>query len=185
MDELKAKKLLFEVADCLEELDFSYFLYGGTLLGAIREKKFIEIDRDIDLGCLMEDFKPRAFEIRDKFLANDIRFEFVDHRHKAPWDGTPYCIKFYKYGEHGDFVAWTKKDKDRFCPSHANDYALIHPALLLEELGQVEFYGRTFSIPKDFDTFLKHKYGDWRTPHKKFYNLSRPGCRVYNYDCQI
>ena len=52
MNEANAKKLLFTVADVLEDVGLEFFLDFGTLLGAIREQKFIEHDEDIDLECL-------------------------------------------------------------------------------------------------------------------------------------
>jgi len=172
MNEENAKKLLFDIANCLESIEFPYFLYGGTLLGAVRERRFIRIDRDIDLGCLSEDFVPVAREINK--LLNDAGFktEFIDHRHNGEWDGSPYAIKFSKYGEHGDLASWTKKGESRFCPSHALNCALVHPASLLETVEQIEFYGRTFSIPCNVGALLTHKYGKWKIPHKQFYNVS-------------
>ena len=48
MREINAKKLLFTVADVLEDTGVEFFLSLGTCLGAVREKGFIEIDEDID-----------------------------------------------------------------------------------------------------------------------------------------
>jgi len=181
MNEENAKLLLFEVDDYLRSINFPYFLYGGTLLGAVRERKFIEIDKDVDIGSLAEDFIPRIDEINNGLREKGFKTEIIDHRHTAPWDKTPYALKFSKYGEHGDLSSWKINGDERFCPSHANTYTLVHPAKLLKDIGKIRFYDRIFSVPLMLNDFLTHKYGEWRTPHKKFYNLSRPGCRVYNY----
>lgn len=177
MNEANAKRLLFKVADVLEEIGAKYFLYGGTFLGAVREGKFIEIDRDIDLAMLLENLVPIAKDIGNRLVRKGIKIEMVDHRHKRPWSNGVYGIKFNGYGEHGDISAFMKIQGKRAIPSHVGNFWLVHTARFLEELGEIEFYGRTFKVPKDTNGFLTEKYGDWRTPHKEFHNISKPTCR--------
>jgi len=177
MDKENAKKLLFAVADVLDALGVEFFLYGGTLLGAVREKDFIEIDRDVDLAALLENLAPAARDIASGLRARGIHAEVVDHRHKAEWDGGVYAIKFWAFGEHGDLSGFTRINGKRAIPSHANLFWNVHTPRFLEELGEVEFHGRVFRCPKDWDGFLTEKYSDWRTPHTEFYNKSKPTCR--------
>jgi len=146
-------------------------------LGAVREKKFIEIDQDIDLAALLENLAPAAKDIGNKLIEKGIKIEMVDHRHERSWSGGIYAIKFCGYGEHGDLVGYAKMKGKRAVPSHAGDFWLVHTAKFLEELGEIEFYGRLFKVPKDADGFLTEKYNDWRIPHKEFYNVSKPTCR--------
>jgi glycerol-3-phosphate cytidylyltransferase len=178
MNEENAKKLLFSVADALDNAGVVFFLYGGTCLGAVREKKFIDIDLDIDLGFLSEDFIPRFEKIKQILTEKKIRFEVLDHRHRQEWDGTVYGFKFYGYGEHGDAVAFAKKDNNRFVPSHLDRFCIIYPREILENTKEIEFYGRKFFIPSDHERYLTLKYGDWKIPHKKFYNVSKS--RIYS-----
>ena len=175
MIEANAKKLLFDVADVLEEVGVEFFLYGGTLLGAVREKKFIEIDRDIDLAILQEELLPAVEDIRIRLIRKGIKAHVVDHRHRRAWTFGAYAIKFRRPGLPGDLSAFRKMEGKRVVPSHMSGFWLVHTARFLEELSTIEFYGRTFKCPKDTDGFLTEKYGDWRTPHKEFYNISK--CR--------
>lgn len=177
MNEANAKRLLFEVADVLEDAGVEFFLYGGTFLGAVREGKFIEIDRDIDLAMLLENLVPVAKDIGDRLIEKGIKAQMVDHRHKRFWSDDVYAIKFRGYGEHGDVSGFMKIQGKRAIPSHAGEFWIVHTANFLEELGEIEFYGRIFKVPKNADGFLIEKYGDWRTPHKKFHNISKPTCR--------
>ncbi|HZX09941.1 MAG TPA: LicD family protein [Acidobacteriota bacterium] len=177
MNKINAKKLLFTVADVLEKLEIEYLLYGGTFLGAVREKDFIPIDRDIDLAILQESLAPKAKKIALELRNKGVKTEIIDHRHKAGWDGTVYAIKFNGFNEHGDLSGFMKIKRKRAIPSHAGSFWLVHTARFLEELGYIEFYGRMFKCPKDVDGFLTEKYGDWRTPHKRFYNVSKSTCR--------
>ena len=48
--EKKAVKLLLDVNDILKNSNVDYWIEGGTLLGAIRDKKLIPWDHDLDLG---------------------------------------------------------------------------------------------------------------------------------------
>ena len=177
MIEADAKKLLFEVDDIAREIDLQYILYGGTCLGAVRDKAFIDIDRDVDFVCLHEDFLDRYEELVEKLLQNQFEVEIVDHRHRRPWCGTPYGIKLRKYGISSDFFGWIKKGQWRYCPGHNEAYVLAHRAKHIQERTTIEFYGRTFNIPKDYVGFLNDKYGDWKNKHDEFDNVCKPTVR--------
>lgn len=177
MNEINAKKLLFTVADVLENVGVEFFIYGGTFLGAFRDKRFIKIDKDIDLGMALENLVPVAKTIKNQLIKKGIKIEMVDHRHKRLWNEGVYAIKFQGFGEHGDIIGFMKIQGKRAVPSHAGEFWMVHTARFLEELGEIKFYGRTFNCPKDADGFLTEKYDDWRTPHKKFYNVSKPTCK--------
>lgn len=64
---------LLEVAKIIDQIctqeNISYMLYRGTLLGAVREKGFIEWDEDLDLIMRRKDFDAFA-ECCDKYLVH-------------------------------------------------------------------------------------------------------------------
>jgi len=173
MNEANAKKLLFDVADVLEEVGVEFILYGGTLLGAVREKKFIAIDKDIDFAMLQENLLPAADEIKKRLIEKKMKVHIVDHRHAEPWNHGIYAIKIKGHGINSDLTAFRKIKGKRACPSHIRTGWLVHEARFLEELSLIEFYGRKFKRPRDVNGFLTEKYGDWRIPHKEFYNVSK------------
>jgi len=166
MNEVNAKKLLFAVADVLEDIGVEFFLNAGTLLGAIRERKFIETDRNVDLAMLQENLIPIAKELESRLIKKGITVQIIDHRHNKPWNGSVYAIKFRGYGEHGELPAFMKIKGKRAIPSHLGDHWFVFTARFFEELDEIEFYGRTFKIPKDVNGFLTESYGDWRTSTK-------------------
>jgi len=178
LNEENAKKLLFAVGDALDNANVEYFLYGGTCLGAVREKSFIKIDLDIDIGCLVEKLQPKIEGVKDELKKRGVSFEILDHRHREQWDGSFYGFKFSGFGEHGDCSGFIREGERRVVPSHRDRFWVYHKAEYLENLKSIEFYGRTFLIPKDTDGFLTEKYGNWREPHKNFYNISVS--RVYD-----
>ena len=61
-----------EVVAICEKHGFTYFMLGGTMLGAIRHKGFIPWDDDIDLGIPRKDYD-RFLEIAPKELSAHLR----------------------------------------------------------------------------------------------------------------
>lgn len=51
-------KILKKTKKVLDELDIPFFLSSGTLLGFVRENKFLDHDYDIDIGIFKEDYNP-------------------------------------------------------------------------------------------------------------------------------
>lgn len=162
MNEINAKKLLFTIADILEDIGVEFFLRNGTLLGAVREKKFIENDRVVDLAMLHENFIPVAKKIENRLIEKGLKVEVIDHRHKRPWDGSIYAFKIRGCGERCELAGYKKIKGKRVQPSHMEDYWEVVTARLFEELGEIEFYGRIFKKPAD--DYLTEWYVDWQTP---------------------
>ncbi len=53
--------------DILTKLEVPYFIFAGTLLGAVRHGEIIPWDDDIDIA-VMEDFETKIWENRDMFF---------------------------------------------------------------------------------------------------------------------
>lgn len=132
------------------------FLVDGTLLGAVRERKFIAHDRDVDLGVFIGEHQ----------LDLPIRLEAVGLRHTRTYGtverGLQYAFRrnsvkvdtfFYYTDDAGHYhAAWKDGEPIRYS----------YPPFALAPLS---FLGAQWLAPADPEAFLVAKYGpDWRTP---------------------
>lgn len=147
-------------------LDFQHFMSQksipfsisyGTLLGAIRDRNFIEYDEDVDINMLEAD--------KNKFLESlfDLR--------KSGFNVARYdrrgLISIIRNGEHIDIYFFNKLTGNIY---ECGGNFLLEKWLI--ELQSVSFLDSTFLIPKDYLGFLEFEYGkNWNIPVQYSYNL--------------
>ncbi len=153
-------KGLVEIRDVLEELGIAYFIWGGVLLGAIREGDFIKWDWDVEIGVYTEESYPKrekiienllknGFTVKKKKRSNDnFKITATKHRNKGR-EATSYSI-----------TGWKKNKK-----FYERKLWKI-PAEFLDSLDKIEFRGNTYNCPKNPKAYLEWQYGDWQTPKK-------------------
>lgn len=150
------KKAFFEICDILEKLNIPYFLWGGVLLGAIRDHDFIEWDWDVELGFFNDDAHHRKDELVKAFANGG--FEIL--RIVPEYENFKIDLAKYTPAEVSSFTpsGWYKEG-DMWV---RNLFKV--PAEFFDTLDEMEFLGRTFKCPHDPEKFLEYEYGDWRTP---------------------
>ncbi len=79
--------ILKDVVAILNKYNLNYYLYGGTLLGAIRHKAFIPWDDDIDIAMPRDDYE-KFLEICDQELPN--------YEIQSPYKTKNYFLPFAK-----------------------------------------------------------------------------------------
>ncbi len=170
MNEVNAHKLLFDVADVLDFVGLPFCLGAGTLLGAIRESRFIPIDRDIDLWSRAEDFEPIVGTLVDEMRTRGMNPDVIDHRHAGYWDGRAYAVKFSKYGEHGDLTTFTKLGPYRYNPTHGSrdPFCIVFGDGVFGIWRKTKFYGREFQVPVASTEVLSELYGNWNVPDTQY-----------------
>jgi len=174
LDREKAKYVLLEIKDILDKHKVEFFLLEGTCLGAVREKNFIEHDRDIDLGVKDELLRPKIEELSEEWTRHGFKYAV------GPATNIVQSFKLYKEDIRCDIPGMALNGNERFIPSHLRPYCLVQKAALFENPQAIEFLGKVFLIPNPVEEYLTHEYGkDWKTPHDSFDNVS--ASRVYGY----
>jgi lipopolysaccharide cholinephosphotransferase len=155
MDQAVARSNLLEIAGILDGLGIGYFLFFGTLLGAVREKGFIAHDTDTDIGVFSE-FPARFGEIRAAVEAAG----FTVLRGKPG----ERLFSFMRGNEYLD--CYVAKRKFAFPLRHAWDVdGSLVTARFLDVDGRLAFLGREFRVPSEPEKVLAILYGkNWRTP---------------------
>lgn len=160
---------LVEFKKILDKFHIEFFLDGGTLLGAYRDKDFCEDDHDdVDLTTLCD--HGNAIDILEE--AGTKGFELYHYWQKeekttaqiaVKKDGMKIDLMFKEIinsvrNSERDIVWWTV-----FGGPNKVTYKSV-PAAFFIKTKEIDFKGTKFLIFEDADKYLRYRYGDWKTP---------------------
>ncbi len=157
-----AFKDLTDIKRILDEENFTFWMIGGTLLGAIRDNDWIKWDEDVDLAVYNEDLIPKYNILKEKFMKAGFIFRDAEK---------PVGIKInlYRYKQKNSI------DGLYLDPHYQNnEYRLSrkrkHPRKYFEQYGDIKFKGMVFRVPSPPEKYISFMYKDWKNPIKR----SRP-----------
>lgn len=91
-----------EIVRICDENDISYFIIGGTALGAVRHGGFIPWDDDLDIGMTRENYN-KFLAIAQKKLPQDLFLQTIETEPESPFyfakvrkNGTKFIEKYCK-----------------------------------------------------------------------------------------
>lgn len=165
---------LLSIRKIMKDCGQKFFLIDGTLLGLVREGKFIEYDDDIDLGIFHSDLIPKLrreivksgeFSLIHKLGKRKFGYElsFYHHLTKTKIDIFVFYndLESEKYW-YATYFGRCRKKKYGCCRYFFDKFDLI----------KVKFIGKKFYIPFSPEKYLVQLYGnDWMIPKK--YNYSQ------------
>ena len=160
------KQMFFREAlsDCknlLDAEDITFFLMSGTALGCHREGKFIQWDKDIDIGVFAEDYNETSVldAMEPGFtLTGNSGYEGKSHlafKHKLT-NVVLDIFVLYKTDEGREYVLCNSK---KCTKSFDSDFTL----------NKVKFMGMEVNIPHPIEEYLENNYGkDYMTPTSNY-----------------
>ena len=180
-------KVLFEVADVLEQNQVAYWLDGGTLLGAVRFGFFIPWDDDIDIG-IWEGDKERVLSVLKSHYADSDVYKLIDASELRAFPSNCFWkiagkndnyeyLDIFEFGESKKYKNavykkwWEESQKDekfiRKPPLHFSRSTLF-------PLSTISFEGRMFSAPHDSMKYVELNYGNYQNFPQKPYEAIIP-----------
>lgn len=165
----KVVEELVKVKHILDNLGVEFFLIHGVLLGAIRDRRLIALDKDFDFGVMGEEI---LYAVKDELKkhykevsvcstqwlvgkANKLWFKKYMGEYCLPMELQAFYIKNdYVYHNHDLGKNW----KFRYG-------RLVWPKRLFDSFGEVKFAGEIWRVPNPPEDFLDVFYGkNWRLP---------------------
>ena len=157
-------KMLYDVTKILTDCNISYWIDGGTMLGAVRHQSLIPWDDDVDLGVKAHDYL-KMLKIQKKFIdagysiQNDVEIfkvfipnEWVEYNNKII--GTP-TLDFFRYSLHGNYYTLHDLSLRKRWPFAKHYKSDLFP------LKKVKFGELTVNCPKNPNGYLDGTYPNW------------------------
>lgn len=180
-----ALKTLKIVTRFLDGENIPYILDKGTLLGIIRENRLLPWDSDMDIH-VSRDHLPIFLKTKWKLWFKGYRVKVKRYREDVgPFKkGEVRIIKiqtrkflFFKEGNIMDlFVKKQVGDEHIYTVGQYPFYLKSVPSKFFYETTDIEFDGKKYPIPKEFDEYLRYYYGDWKIPVEDWNFKTSDGC---------
>jgi hypothetical protein len=160
-------EVLLQIDKAFRDLDIKYWLEFGTLLGAVREKGFIEHDNDIDLACFFDNYNEENEKVFNKYGFIKTRSFLIDNG-KFGREET-YSLN----GVDIDIFYFHRRENEMYChlfkplPGKGWDSSVRdNENFLVRELSypfrgfkSLSFYNHIFNIPENIYEHLSASYG--------------------------
>ncbi len=172
-----AKRMMRKITTVFEKNDIPYVLEAGTLLGVVREDRLLPWDDDVDITVtrqyeekllsILWKFKLMGYKVRIRkykkdrkfFKKDDVRIIKIKH-FTLPTFQSDVIVDIFLKKLVGEEYYWTVDVKKPVLKSA--------PRRFYENITEIEFDGKLYSVPQDYRGYLCYHFGDWQTPVKEW-----------------
>jgi hypothetical protein len=160
---LHGKTFLCDFYEASSAAGIRPFLMWGTLLGCVREGRFLPYDYDVDLGMLWSDYAKKdalvaAMQKRGYSLSMDKAYKLQFRR---PFWGLRMDVDV--------FYPWSGKMISCWCIEEGHFHATSFHQNAFDRLREIIFLNDLKVLIPDLPTtVLTTIYGDWRTPVRNY-----------------
>jgi phosphorylcholine metabolism protein LicD len=168
---------LLEMRDTLASFKIPCMLAYGNCLGAVRDKKFILTDGDIDLMVMHENIQNKRADVIEVFESLGYRRIIRDNWNSITNNFFIYMLK--KGGIEADIYSYPLYKHWRWEYAYWADKFMLYPKEIFENPRKIMFYGHEFYVPNPPEEYLRICYGnDWRIPWQEQGPSSYEGYKV-------
>lgn len=171
--EMKAGGLscIFEIDKLLSDLNCTFFVDFGTLLGFIRNGKLLSWDYDIDFGiCLNKNFQWKDLEeVMNRAEFQLVRqFSYHETITEQTYRKSNIYIDFFSHVIESDrsyyYVYYEEKDYQYDNPMYR--HARVTTTVKITSNITYEVDGGLVHVPREYEKYLEDVYGtDWKIPN--------------------
>lgn len=160
------ESFLFQVLHILDVNNIEYCLWAGTLLGAVREQRFLPSDtKDTDIA-LDEKYYWKVRKLFDKeVLKNKLKWHYVWRKELSvvSLDNKTKMDMFFLEKNNGRYYwyAYTKNSKNG---KWNHEWRNICTASYIFPTNIIKFYNKDVRIPNNYNMVLTESYGTWEVP---------------------
>lgn len=139
-----------------------YFIGGGSLLGIIREKKFLKFDDDIDFETLSSELRTHKEELIKIFRKKGFLVKYKSYNGLYP------KLNFFKSGIKISLGSFEEKNSI-WAVSRINKM----PIIFFKKIKKIKFMGTYVNVPKNHEKYLRYVYNNWKIEDRSgyFYKL--------------
>lgn len=178
------RALIIDIENALKEMNIIFFADYGTLLGIIRDHKFISWDNDLDYGLLIDDsFDWKYFEQElSKSGFRKVReFEFKGHVKEQTYSKGILTVDFFGHQNLQDkSMGLGFFRKENYIYQSRNEFHVRKVEYVkIVDTKTVEFLGTTVHVPQNAEEYLESMYTkSWKIPDPKWSDDNNPNRNI-------